>query len=114
MFTQKQEPQKKQKIHKTINVETKTEKVVQPIEKELLKHENNNFEREQDNLALQSDEAMSTVECIETEEANRRFAVYHKQTETHLKQEKSKYKTILEDNAHLNKLVERLTAELSS
>ncbi len=51
---------------------------------------------------------------MDTEEVGRRFALYHKQTETHLKQEKQKYKKILEDNDGLNKLVERLTAERST
>jgi hypothetical protein len=60
------------------------------------------------------DEPISSEENLDTEEAGRRFALYHKQTETHLKQEKQKYKSILEDNDGLNKLVERLTAERSA
>lgn len=51
------------------------------------------------------------MELLDTEEAERRFALYQKQTETHLRQERLKYKGILDQNDELNKLVDRLTAE---
>jgi uncharacterized protein YlxW (UPF0749 family) len=47
-----------------------------------------------------------------TEDAERRLALYQHQTETHLKQERSKYQSIVDENELLNQQITKLNSQI--